>query len=288
MTKKIVFGVAVVALAVLVMAPSASAACGSTRSASTYNGTTGAFNYWHAPSGDATGTLAGQTWQLGAPASWNTGNCVDFLYFGLGGIGLNLNLAGCGAGCPANLSTLAVLAQKKDPTGVTDFLLATVVETPGGALNFDYSTQGNHAMIRMPSPQVISSSKAGSVITLHVGIPSITNGLFGPSAASAVTGFNIVSALSATDPGGDASLYQPRASAVSAGGAAVLDQIVTVDCAAATAGQDQWVATQLSFEGGTVLSSAVSGARRVHCLGALADPKYKIVPKKAVPKSLEN
>src|SRR5580765_2251316 len=99
MTKKIVFGVVAVAAAALVLAPAASAACGSVRTASTYNSGTAAFSYWHAPSGDtaASGTLVGQVWQLGNPGQFSTGNCNDidvgnptpgFLYFGSGGIGL--------------------------------------------------------------------------------------------------------------------------------------------------------------------------------------------------------
>lgn len=285
MTKKTVFGVAAVALAALVMAPSASAACGGIRTASTYNSGTGQFTYWHSPSGDATGTIVGQTWQLGAPATWSTGNCTNFLYFGAGGIGLNLDLGSCGNGCPslppAPLPTLVILAQKQDPTGVTDFLLATVLETPGGSVNFDYSTQGAHVMIPIPQPTVLSSSKAGSIVTLHVSLPSIAAGLFGPNAASAVSGYNVVSALSVNDPGRDAALYQPRATALSPGGTGASDTTVPIDCGPATAGQDAWVATQLQFENGTVLAGAVGKARRVHCLGALADPKeWKIVPKK--------
>jgi len=293
MTKKIVFGVVLVALVALVTVPSASANCNPAKSAVTFGG--GVTAYWLPVT--AVGTLAGQAWQLGAPGTSSASvACVDFassLFPDTSGVSLQFNLgAACNAGCPAAtapaLPTLAFLAQNKTATG-TEFLLATVVETPGNASgNFHYGFQGNHNMITLPSPTVISSSKALSVVTLHVGIPSIAAGLYGPGAASAVSGFNVVSALSETNPGTDASLYQTRASVASAGGAAVLDQAVTVDCAAATGLQDQWVATQISFEGGSVLSSAVSAPRRVHCLGALADPKYKVVPKKAGPKAIQN
>jgi hypothetical protein len=289
MTKKIVFGVAAVALATVVMAPAASAACASARSAKTYNSGTGAYSYWHAPSGDTGGTLVGQTWQLGAPGTWSTGNCnsVDvgspggagFIYFGAGGIGLNLDLAACGSGCPASGSTLAVVAQKKSGA-TTDFLVATVVETPGGAVNFDYSTQGNHEMIPMPRPRVTSSSRAGTTVNLNVQVPAISAGLYGPNAANAVTGFNILSASSATNPGRDAAAYTLRSAITSPGGNAATGA-VSVDCTNPNA--DQWVVTQLVLEGG-VGSSAVSEATRVNCNPALADPKYKIVPKRGTPK----
>ena len=291
MTKKIVFGVMLVALVAFVTVPSASANCIPAKTTATFGG--GVTAYWLPVT--AVGTLAGQAWQLGAPGTSSaSAACIDTSLFpDVGGVSLQFNLgAACNAGCPSltlpALATLAFLAQNKTAAG-TEFLLATIVETPANpAANFFYGDQGNHNMITLPSPTVISSSKALSVVTLHVGIPSIAAGLYGPGAASAVSGFNVVSALSETNPGTDASLYQTRASVASAGGAAVLDQAVTVDCAAATGLQDQWVATQISFEGGSVLSSAVSAPRRVHCLGALADPKYKVVPKKAGPKAIQN
>lgn len=290
MTKKIVFGVAAVALAAVVMAPAASAACGSVRTASTYNSATTLFAYWHAPSGD-TGTinqLDGQTWQLGNFGQWNGGNCATtdvgnggpgFLYFGTGGIGLNMHMESCGNGCPSPLSTLAVLAQKIDPSGVVDFLFSTQQEIPG-PVNYDYSLQGDHNMIRLPTPVVQTSSLSAGVVSMTVTVPSIAAGLFGPNAASGVSGYKILSALSATDPGNLATSYPNVAATISAaGGSASGPTTFTLPCSAA-GGADQWVATQITFENGTVLSDTVSGARRVHCGGAVADPKYKIVPKK--------
>ena len=287
MTKKIVFGVAAVALAAVVMAPAASAACGNVRSASTYNSATRAYNYWHAPSGDATGTLIGQTWQLGNPGQFSTGDCLNFnggiLYFGSGGIGLNLHMESCGAGCPSPLSTLAVLAQKRDPTGVTDFLLATVVETPG-VVNFDYSTQGNHQMIRMPQPTVLSSGpKVGNTLPVHISLPSVAAGLYGPNAGNAITGFQIVYKLAAASPGTDGSLYTPAPGGTIAapGGTPVADALLQLDCTDPTNTKDAWIATRLYLENGQVLSGAVSQPKRVHCVGSLAEPKYRVVPRKS-------
>jgi hypothetical protein len=283
MTKKIVLGLAVVALATVVTAPSVSAACIPAKSAKTYNSGTGAYTYWHSPDGDAAGgTLVGQTWQLGASGTWSTGDCAGFLYFNsANAIGLDLNLGGCGSGCPATGSTLAVLAQKKAADNrSTAFLLATVAETPGGAVNFDYSDKGALQMIQMPRPNVTSSSRVGSTVNLNVQVPAVSGGLYGPGAANAVTGYRVLSAQGATDPGRDAAAYSLRSTlTATAGGAAT--GTVALDC---TNLADTWVVTQVVFDGGAVTSNAVSEARQVHCNPALADPKYKIVPKRGTPK----
>lgn len=287
MTKKIVLGMAAVALAGAVMAPSANAACSSIRSASTYSNT--GTSYWHSVSND--GTLVGQGWQLGSAGAWSTGGgavvCENFLYFSSGGINLNLDLASCGSGCPASGGTIAILAQHQPAgTAKTHFLVATVSETFATSVNFDYGGQGDHNLIEVPRPRVVSSSRAGSLVNVSVQIPSIAGGLYGPNAASAVTGYNILSASSATNPGRNAAAYSLRTSVAAPGGVAGTSGVVGVDCTTATS--DQWVVTQLTFEGGAVLSSAVSEPTRVNCNPALADPKYKIIPKKGGPKNVSD
>jgi len=285
MTKKIAFGVAAVALATIVMAPSASATCAGNRTANTYNGSTLEYTYWHSPSGDTTGTLVSQAWQLGNPVQFNSAGCPTFLYFSPSGagIGLGADFGTCGVGCPTSGSTLAVLAQKiaAGPSPVVDFLIATVAETPTGGSNFDFSTQGAHNMIQMPAPTVLNSGpRSGNLLPLHVSIPSIAGGLYGPNAASAITGFRVVAALSPTEPARDSAAFTPvtGGAITSPGGAAVGDTLVTLDCGS-TAGNDGWVAVQLSLENGSVLGGTVSKPKRVHCQGALAEPKFKPIKK---------
>jgi hypothetical protein len=285
--KKTIIGVAVVALAVVAMTPSASAVCAGPRTAGTYNFQTLVAAYWHSPSGDAAGNLDGQAWQIGAPGTFNTTNaalpCVGMLYFAPGGIGLGADFSTCGTGCPTSGTTIAVLAQKIDPTGVVDFLVASVVETPTGVVNFDYSPQGDHAMIRLPAPNVLSSGPRNvNSVPLTVQVPAVTAGFYGPSGASMISGYRIVSALSVGDPGrlGNAYALVPGGGISVTGGAASPATPVTLDCTDPTNTKDQWVATQLVFEGGAVLSDTVSAPKRVHCAGSLADPKYKVVPKK--------
>jgi hypothetical protein len=280
MTKKFVFGAAALAVSALLMTPSASASCNPGKSATTFSTSTA---YW-VPL-EAGGTLTGAAWQLGAPGSFRSDGgavvCSDFLVETGGGLSLALDLGACGAGCPATGATLATLAQSSGPAG-TSFLLATIVETPAATVNFDYATQGDHAMIAIPRPRVLSSAKnLGNplLVDLNVALDSIAGGLYGPNAASAITGFRILGASASSDPGRDASAYTLRAS-VPAGGGTAATQALQVDCS--NPNSDQWLVTQISFENGAVLSGAVSGATRVNCNPALANPKnpkVKVAPK---------
>jgi hypothetical protein len=133
---------------------------------------------------------------------------------------------------------------------------------------------------------VVSSSRVGTLVNVSVQVPSIAGGLYGPNAASAVTGYNILSAPSATNPGRNAAAYSLRTAVVAPGGTTGTSGTVPVDCTNVNA--DQWVVTQLTFEAGAVLSSSVSEPTRVNCNPALADPKYKIIPKKTGPKTIES
>jgi hypothetical protein len=276
MIKKIVFGAVIVALVAFVAVPSASAACIPGKSAVTFGASATA--YWLAAS--SVGTPVFQAWQLGNPGGFSSTGCPDGALFQdgpPGGMSLNFDLGSCGAGCPGplNANTLAVLGMNKTPGG-TEFLLDTAVENAAALANYDYGAQGNHTMIPIPRPKVLSSARVGSNVNLSVGIDSISAGLFGPNAGTAVTGFNILTASSATNPGTDASAYTLRSTIPSPGGAAAT-QGVSLDC---TNTADQWIVTQIQFESGTVLSKAVSAPTRVHCDQALADPKFKVVPKK--------
>jgi len=288
MTKKIVFGVAVAAFAMIVMAPSASASCSGNRTANTYTGA--GTSYWQIPAGDDRGTLVGQAWQLGNPATFNSSAganpCIGMLYFSGGGLNFGADFGTCGAGCPASGSTLAVAATHTLPNGASALLIATVVETVGGASNFDFSTQGPKNLVRLPAPNIVNSGpRSGNLMPLTVSVPQFLtdgNGLSGPGAATAITGYKVVAALAATEPSRDAALYNAPVTGgnlAALGGAAVTNAPVQLDCGAA-AGVDGWVALQINFENGGVLHSAVSKPTRVRCQGAMANPKFKPVQKK--------
>jgi hypothetical protein len=285
MTKRTVLGVAVAAFAVIAISPSASASCTPAKTASTY--VDGASSYW-LPVGGVQGLANGQTWQLGAPGSWNgaggTVPCTGFVYFSAGGANLNLDLGSCGSGCPSG--PIAVLATNSTP-GNTDFLLATVAETPTASVNFNYQALGNLNMFQVPRPRVTSSSRAGSVVNVEITADSVAGGLYGPSAASGISGYRILSAASVSDPGRSASSYTPLVAIGGLGGVAGSTVgTVAVDCSDNT--KDRWLVTQLAFEGGQIFSEAVSAPTRVACIPTLANPtkpKVKVAPPKAAPRA---
>ena len=228
------------------------------------------------------GTLIENVWQAGAPSAYTSSSgifpCREFFYFGSTGIGLNLHMESCGNGCPAPNSTLAVLAQQAVDMANGDrvgFLLATANETPTNSVNFDYSTDPLQ-LVRLPTPVVVNScyqcppGNEGLVVAVR----SVAGGLYGPNAAAAVTGYRIMTALSAGNPGNDASACSVAATIAVPGGIGAVSDAFTVSCPT-TGGKDAWIATQLSFENGAIVSQVGSAPKRVHCGGSLADPKGK-------------
>jgi hypothetical protein len=241
------------------------------------------WQYWAPAAGDPlSGTLIGNAWQIGAPGAYSPlagyWPCSqNFLYFGSTGLGLNLHMEGCGQGCPPANATLAVLAQQAVDLpngGPVGFLLATAAETPVAGVNWDYSTEP-HQLVRLPTPVVVDSCAQcppGNV-TLTVSVPSVAAGLSGPSVGATFTGYRILSAVSATDPGNDASAYTIATTIPAPGGMAAQSNPFTISCPT-TGGGDAWIATQLSFENGAIQSQLVSEPRRIHCAGLLAVPKF--------------
>jgi hypothetical protein len=105
MTKKIVFGAALVLVIAGLAAPNASALCNPPKFASTYNSATLAASYWHTslPAGS---TLVGKLW---SSTGDHTGTCnttaqIPMLYFGAtpGDVGFTLAMGDpCVVGCPS-------------------------------------------------------------------------------------------------------------------------------------------------------------------------------------------
>jgi hypothetical protein len=258
------------------------------RTASTYNFTSG-YVYWSVVDGDPlSGTLAGNVWQAGVPTAYDpfagTVTCTEnnglaFLYFGSTGIGLNLHMESCGLGCPDHGATLAVLAQHApDVTGGGNvgFLLATAAETPAHAINFDYSTEP-YQLVRLPKPVITSicDQCPAGFDTLEVMVPSVAAGLYGPNAAASVTGYRIMYSLATANPGNDASAYTLAATISAPGGVAAQSSPFTVSCPL-TGNQNGWIATQLSFENGEILSPLASMPQRIVCGSRSADPKRSV------------
>lgn len=282
MTKKIVFGAAIALMIVGLVAPSVSASCSPDKTASTYNPGTGNFAYWKAlPT--ATGLYA-KIWDLTANADI-TGVCNQadggpgILYFGAtaGDIGMNISMGnGCATGCPGNGNTMAVAATVTGPDG-TQFLSTKVVENPSSAVVFDWSTLGDKPLSPPLRLHVTSSSRVGNNVNLGVSVESVAGFAYDGTAAQ-VTGFNIVSGQAATDPGPLANApYGLRLFIPAAGGVAGVGS-TSVDCTNTTL--PQWVAAQVMTSNGAVKS--VSSRIQVNCNPILANPKYKVVPKKGM------
>jgi hypothetical protein len=283
-------------------APSASANCQSSKSVSTYNSGLGQFTYWYHTL-EPPYTLVAKMWQPGGAdvtGTCNTRNNPDgnagILYFAGAShaVGLNVNLsdgcvqptAACANGQLAIMAT--VTGTGNDPIEgnvgkpATQFLMSQAPEGPGTAvITFDFSgfSSPTHQMVPIPRAKVTTSSRVGGNVNVTVGVDvtEIGVGPYYEGTAGLATGYNILSAQSALEPGRDASAYTLR-STITAPGGAPGSSSTTVDCT--NPNIDQWVVTQLVTPGGP--SPTVSQPTRVNCNPALADPKFKIVPKKGI------
>lgn len=277
MTKKIVLGAAVALVIVGIASTPASALCNPPKSVQTYNSQTGAYVFFNTGLPNAGTSLIGTFWSA---AVNHTGTCntaqPGMLYFGgEGQVGININLGdACVNGCPSGAMSIQITAAN----GANSRTLTTqTVETPAGASQFDFSTKPAYALGDYPRQHVTASSRvAGNLVNVSVGVDAAT-GIAQDGTAAQITGYNILSAISATDPGRDASAYTLRTNIPAPGGIATTGS-TQVDCS--NINNDQWVVTQLVTTAGA--SNSVSPATRIKCNPALANPKYNIVPKKSM------
>lgn len=269
-------------MAGLVFAAPAVASCSPPKVASTWDAFNGVFYYIDAGADGVVGSEQGAWWQLGNYAAANDGGAPvsNFFYFYAGDATLGAIVNDMGAyvnnGCPGGsmIHTIEVTTTG----GGAKFAAMTVNESPGAPLDFDYTTYGsNTSLVTIPRPRVTASSRVTTNVNLTISIDSAAAGTKGPSASGAVAGFRVLSASAASDPGRLASAYGVRATAASAGGAAVAGVAASVDCA--NTANDQWVVTQIQYADGQ-FSELVSAPTRVECDPNLADPgRFKIIDK---------
>jgi hypothetical protein len=273
MSRKTVVGIALAFLIVGITAPNASASCSPPKSISTYNAGTGGFAYWHSTLAQTPGSaLVSKMW---SGAVDFTGTC-HFLYFGQtpGDIGLAGSFGeAClpGAACPSGPMSVFAAVTKG---GATDFLTTQTTETPGGGVTFDFSNHP-HQMVSLGRARITSSSRVGSNVNIGVAVDSQALGLY-DGTASQVTGYNILSAPGAADPGRAASSYSLRGSIAAANGGAGAGS-TAVDC---TTNTPQWVVVQLITPAGP--TPAVGPATKVNCDTSLADPKFKKIQRPSI------
>jgi hypothetical protein len=283
MTKKIVFGAALALVIVGIASTPASALCNPPKSLSTYNSGSGAYTYWQSGFPNAGTSLVADIWSAGGN---HTGTCNTFpgiLYFGAeeGQVGINLNLGdSCVVGCPSGSLSIQATALN-GPNSHT--LTSQVVETSLSAINFDFSGTPAHVMGNYPRQHVTTSSRAGSTVNVTFSFDAASANAF-EGTAGQITGYNVRSAQSATDPGRNASAYPTVLTNIPAPGGIAATGSAGVVCQATAT--DQWVVTQLVTTGGG--SSSVSQATRIKCDPTLANPKYNIIPKKSMGTSTQH
>jgi len=277
----------VAALVIAVVTP-VSANCLPAKTATTF--TTG-LAYWDLPAGAVVNeaSLRGQFWQKGNRAGGNEGTCTPqtcgvggpWIYFLDGRLNMNLNLGDANvAGCPVGILQTTVQVDSADGKHTYN-IAGTVNEAPAGsgqAVDFAYGLLGDQLLAAIPKPTILSSSRAGSVLTLHMGIPDASGGAFGPGASTAIAGYRLVSGngTGANDPGRTAAAY----TLLQQTAGPVADITQAIDCTGVLLPNEKFVGVQIVYSDGVI--SPTSSTYRVGCDPTLADPKFKIVPKKNV------
>jgi hypothetical protein len=267
MTIKPVLRFALVLISASIWVLPAFAACNPPKSLSSYNFVTGAYSYMHT-SLTAPLTLNASIW---SGSTDHTGTCNEtsgILYFGAapGDIGISLSLGdACVPGCPTG--ALSIQASASDGTR-SQTLVAQAPETPGGAVNFDFSATGPRDLGEYPRPQVTSLSRVGSLVHMTISIPPV---FVYDGAGSGITGFNILNATANSDPGRDAGAYTFNSFLASPGGGGAVG-MVTGQCPAGPP-DDVWMVTQIKTAAGA--GRLVSQALRVRCW-ILAEPTRRI------------
>lgn len=272
-------GILGVAALVIAIATPVSANCIPGKTAGTNNSVDYVYAYWVAPGGSTVaGAIKGKFWQLGN-AAINNGALQNFVYYFPGAPGLSM-YADMGAaevaGCPGG--TLVTVAETTSTDGSNAlFLVDTILEQPADRLNFPYYQQGNHNMVPIPRPRVTSSSRAGSTVNVQFAVDGVMPGAYGPSAAAAIVGLQLVSGSGTADPGRGGAFATLQTLPATGG---TFSQ--AIDCT--NTGADQFLGVKVLFADG-IVSQYAGATTRINCNPSLADPKYKIVPKKGAPKT---
>jgi len=155
--------------------------------------------------------------------------------------------------------------------------------------NFAGPTGVNWVLQEIPRPTVTSSSRTGDTVTLNVQLPapSGARGETGFPAETIVTGYQLMTAQFATDPG-----RNPNANGWANVGPVLLTTPagstgngVQVQCAGSAPNDpDTWVATRLVYDNGQLSSVYVGEPRRIECAPSVADPRFN-TPINKKPKS---
>lgn len=282
-----ILGILALAAVALSAATPAGAVCGISRLFGQFDSTHTLYVYTYMPGAatDATNVI-GRFWQPGLRSTQNEGTYDDSQWFVVypasGKQYINGNLGSAGVvGCPDGRMITLLQSKTTDGTGSV-FAVGSVAATPADADWYSYARQGNWTAIQVPQPKV-SSSKAGTVLTLNFTFPDVSAGNFSDVPASqVVTAFNLmkfVGAGTAPDGGRGPAAWTLIQRVPYQGTAATLNGF-TFDCGTLAPGQDVFFATQLEFDNGQFLGDYVGKSQQVKCNSTQANPKFKVIDKK--------
>lgn len=243
------------------------------------------------------GSIVGRFWQPGQRGLHDEGPCDDSIwlvpypprggdaFYMNGALGGDLGRGSCvNNGCPSDEMILLLQTKTVDGTGAK-FAVGRVTQQPGAATDYNYNrTDDDWLLVPIPRPRVISSSRSGTNVILDIQFDNVAMAYHenvGPVANPAtpettVDEYRLMRFTGTADPGRNPASWTLHATAANAGGATLTG--VSVDCS--NTAQDVFLATQLSFDNGQLLSDYVSASVRIECDPNLAEPKFKLIDKK--------
>jgi len=299
-TRTLTLFLTIAALAVL-GSGSVQADCASGHAFSQWDTGTGSYFYAY-PGTDSvvtygTGTLglAGKFWQTSGYTSGNDGGTcgIDSWFKNYAGPQWYVNgvLSGVGCsvtGCPGGFMTVMVdttypVADPQHPeipaSSGAKFAVGNAAECFDCTNYYFYGSSVTFQPI--PKPRIALVSKVGNVSTLNMSFGNSESAFFGTAgtAATVITGYNLMRAYGTADPGrlpGPYTLVQT----VPYGTAPVLNGF-SLDCATVPAGQDVFYGVQVQFgTNAAQVSDYVGATTRVKCNSTLADPgQFKPIQK---------
>ena len=237
----------------------------------------------------ACGNMIGRFWQTNAAGinnegTYNVGQWFD-AYYGNAFAFFRQSLTNQGVqGCPTDCITVYI-----ENTLTDEFILWTSAEKPVGGgpapdNDFDFTDVlpaafATQAAAPSPRPRVTSTSGArGGPVTLTYDVLNPSAGVVTEAGncvgvTGAITGINVYTQASAAAPSSGIAGWTL---ANSHAGTGALLQSVVVDCTSALT--DQWVASGLVIDGQA--PHFVGNPTRIECDPALADPDFKLIPRR--------
>jgi len=246
------------------------------------------------------GSIVGRFWQPGNRSGVNETGCPDsawlvpfpppadkfYIHEFFGSTACN------NQGCPAGELIVLVQDVTTDGSG-SKFTIGRVTETSGGELIWNLNrTLDDWNLVPIPRPRVTSSSRSGTNVIVDVAFDDVAaayheNQVTGsgsdadvPNPAtphSTITKYRLMKATGTSDPGRSPAAWTLVSSVATAPGGASLTGI-TLDCS--NTAQDVFLATQLEFDNGQLLSDYVSASTRIECDPNLAEPgRFKLIDK---------